>query len=490
MPPISFNSTPNNIRVPFFAAEFDSSRAIRGAQSQPYKALALGQKLEGGQAKIGKPIRVSNKFEAETLFGVSSMLAEIIDYYRRVDNLTELWAIALPDAPAGAKAKATITVEGSAAVSGTLYIYVAGNRLTAAVNAGDDASALHDLIAETVNNSPDTPVSATVDSGAVVLEAKHPGEAFNGLDVRFNYYTGEAFPTGVSITATPFTGGAVNPDVSDAIAAVAGEQFTAFINPYTDDHSLRVIIEDLRRRWGPMVMQEGWLFSAIRGTHGELGEFGGKRNSLHECIIHAHGIPESPWCVAASVAANALYYGNIDPARPFQTLVLTGIHAPAVEDRFSEFPENNQLLYDGISTFTADTDDTVRIGRLITTYKRNERGADDTAYLDLNTGLTLAYLRWDWRNHMMQKFPRHKLGDDGIRLRNRQSIVTPLMAKAECIVKARDWEDRGLIENVDLFKEELVVERNASDPNRLDFLLNPDLINQFIVGAAQIQFYL
>ncbi|MDR1521128.1 MAG: hypothetical protein LBU23_13450 [Planctomycetota bacterium] len=64
------------------------------------------------------------------------------------------------------------------------------------------------------------------------------------------------------------------------------------------------------------------------------------------------------------------------------------------------------------------------------------------------------------------------------------------IAKAECIVKARDWEERGLVENVEQFKDELIVERNASDPNRLDFLVPPDLMNQFIVGAVKIQFYL
>ncbi len=195
--------------------------------------------------------------------------------------------------------------------------------------------------------------------------------------------------------------------------------------------------------------------------------------------------------MAASVAANAMYYGNIDPARPFQTLPLTGILPPQLEDRFADFPENNQLLYDGLSTFTCGTDGVVRIGRLITTYKTNERGADDTSYLDLNTGLTLGYIRWDWRNHMLRKFPRHKLGNDGVKRAAGQAIITPMIAKAECIVKARDWEQRGLVENVDsVFKPNLIVERNASDPNRLDFLLPPDLMNQFIVGAANIQFYL
>jgi hypothetical protein len=38
-------------------------------------------------------------------------------------------------------------------------------------------------------------------------------------------------------------------------------------------------------------------------------------------------------------------------------------------------------------------------------------------------------------------------------------------------------EELGLVENFDQFKTDLVVERNASDPNRLDFLLPPDIIN-------------
>jgi phage tail sheath gpL-like len=51
-------------------------------------------------------------------------------------------------------------------------------------------------------------------------------------------------------------------------------------------------------------------------------------------------------------------------------------------------------------------------------------------------------------------------------------------------------ETLGLVENIEQFKTDLIVERNVQDPNRLDFLLPPDLVNQFIVGAAQIQFRL
>ncbi|XFB08767.1 hypothetical protein AAGT13_20535, partial [Azotobacter salinestris] len=47
-----------------------------------------------------------------------------------------------------------------------------------------------------------------------------------------------------------------------------------------------------------------------------------------------------------------------------------------------------------------------------------------------------------------------------------------------------------LVENIDDFKANLVAERNASDPNRLDLLLPPDLVNQLRIIANKIQFRL
>ena len=55
----------------------------------------------------------------------------------------------------------------------------------------------------------------------------------------------------------------------------------------------------------------------------------------------------------------------------------------------------------------------------------------------------------------------------------------------------RQWEAAGLVESADAFKQGLVVERNATDPNRVDMLLAPtDLVNQVRVLAALISFTL
>jgi phage tail sheath gpL-like len=51
-------------------------------------------------------------------------------------------------------------------------------------------------------------------------------------------------------------------------------------------------------------------------------------------------------------------------------------------------------------------------------------------------------------------------------------------------------EELGLVEGFDQFKADLVVERDALDANRLNFLLPPNLINQLVVTAAKVQFRL
>ncbi len=68
--------------------------------------------------------------------------------------------------------------------------------------------------------------------------------------------------------------------------------------------------------------------------------------------------------------------------------------------------------------------------------------------------------------------------------------MTPSLGKSEALGWFHDMEGRGLIENIAQFKADLVCERSQTDPNRLEWLLSPDLINQLIVMANQIRFRL
>lgn len=188
-------------------------------------------------------------------------------------------------------------------------------------------------------------------------------------------------------------------------------------------------------------------------------------------------------------AAACGYHSAIDPARPLHTLQLVGLVAPKLADRFTR-AQRDALLRDGIATYTADQAGTCHIERSITTYQTDALGIESIAFLDLETVLTLAYLRASLRVRIATKFPRHKLADDGTAYGAGQAIVTPRVIRAEVIALAREWELAGLVEGLDQFVEDLIVERDAGDPNRINALVPPDVVNQFRSFAAAIQFRL
>lgn len=163
--------------------------------------------------------------------------------------------------------------------------------------------------------------------------------------------------------------------------------------------------------------------------------------------------------------------------------------APKEADRFTR-AQRELLLVDGIATFTVDNGGTCRVERTVTTYQTNALGIEDVAYLDLETVTTLAYLRATLRDRIATKFPRHKLADDGTNYGIGQAIVTPSVIRMELIALAREWEEAGLVEQLDQFIGDLIVERDDSDPNRVNALVPPDMVNQFRQFAAAIQFRL
>lgn len=486
---ISFNEIPSNIRVPFVAVEISAENAVQGAVVQPYKMLVIGQRLTAGTVAKHVPTRVTSAARAKTFFGQGSMLAHMLEKLFAVNDFTECWAVALDDDPAGVAASGTLTVTGPATASGTIFIYVGGRRITVGVNSADAQDDIAAAINTAINAAADLSVTSTVLANVVTLTAKHKGAAGNKIDVRLNYNTGEALPAGVAVAVVAMSGGTSNPVLDDAIAALGDVQYNIIVVPYTDAVSLTAIETELADRWGPLRQIEGVAFAADNGDHSALGTLGESRNSPFVSIAPSFGIPNTPWEVAASVAGVAAFYSNIDPARQFRGLALSGILAPATGDRFT-FTERNLLLYDGISSLAADAGGVVRIERLITTYKTNSVGADDPSYLDVMTPLLLGFLRYDFRNYILRKYPRHKLANDGTRYGAGQAIITPKQGKAEAITKFRQWEDLGFVENAEQFKRDLICERNATDPNRLDWLLPVDIVNNFMVGGVKIAFLL
>ncbi len=488
---ISFDLIPNNIRVPGAYTEIDSSQAISGVQLLNMRYLLLGQITADGEAVPEVLVRVTSVAQARTLFGPGSMLALMAEAAIASNNWSDLWCLPLDDSDEGNAAAGHIIFSGPANASGTLALYVAGRPVEVGVDASDTAAAIAAAVVAAVNADDTLPVTAAVNgsnTARVDFAARNAGECGNDIDIRFGYH-GEKLPAGVGTAITAMSGGTGNPNITSALAALGDEWFQILGMPYTDAANLSRLESELDSRFGPLREIEGQAFAAARGTVSTLGTLGNSRNSQFVSIVAATDEPMSPTEKAAETAAIACYYATIDPARPLQTLPYSYCK-PAAESARLDTQERNILLYDGIATTYVDAGGIMRVERLVTTYKTNAAGALDTAYLDVESMFTLMTIRHDWRDRWRRKYPRHKLANDGTRFGDGQAVVTPNVAKAEAVAAFRDWEELGLVENFDQFKADLRAERHPGDPNRLNILLPPDLINGLRVIATKIQFRL
>lgn len=492
---MDFNHIPSNIRVPLFYAEVDNSAAFQFQQN--YRALLIGQRLAAGTVAAGVLAMVSGADQGKTYYGQGAMLARMVEAYRNNDAFTELWCIALDDAGAGVAAAGDITIGGAPTASGTLNVYIAGQRVQVAVSSTDDAADIATALVAAITAAPDLPVTAEVNGGTaeqVDITAKHKGVAGNDIDLRVNYLGllgGESLPAGVTVAITDMSGGTTNPDLANALAALGDEQFDYIVMPYTDTTSLdamRDFMDDTTGRWSYLQQLYGHVYSARTGTVSALDTFGDARNDQHATVFGYNDSPTPPWEAAAMFGAQNAWALSIDPARPLQTLPLIGFKAPPESSRFT-IAERQTLLFSGISTSFIEGG-YVRIERAITTYRENAWGQPDPSYLDVTTLATLAYILRFLRARITQKFPRHKLANDGTRFGAGQAIVTPNIIRAELVAAYAELESMGLVENLDAFKANLIVERDQNDPNRINVLYPPDLVNQLRVFAVLAQFRL
>lgn len=486
---MSFNSVPIDIRVPGQYIEIDNTKALKGLPGMPVKILVIGQKLSSGTAAALTPYLITSVDQAKQLFGTGSQLSHMMEKFKANNTLSEVWAIGQADAGAGVSATGTIVIGGAATVNGTLTVYIGGRRVQASVLTTDTAAQVATKLQAAIAAKTDLPVTATVATSTVTLTARHKGVCANLIDVRVGYYPDEVLPTGLTATVTGLAGGATNPDVNDVLNAIGDEWYTDFVMPYTDTANMAAMETELADRFGPLKMLDGICYVGRSDTHANLITAGDGRNSPHMVTIGAYKSPTPPYEWAASLGAVCSESAKNDPARPVQTLKLTGVLPPSIPHRFI-LEERDLLLRHGIGTFMVDAGGTVLIERAVTGYRQNPFGAADISYLDIETMKTLAYLRYSLRAYIALRYPRYKLADDGTAFSRGQAVVTPKTIRAAIINLFFQWEEQGLVENATQFIEDLIVERDSNDPNRVNALVPPDIINQLRVFAAQIQYVL
>lgn len=496
---IPFTNIPSNLRTPLFFAEFDNSQANTASTTQ--RTLIIGQTLPKSTLPTNVPVLVSSTATVAALAGAGSMLHGQMTAYLANDTAGEVYLLPLSDADSMTAAIGKITVTTPAAATGVISLYIGGIRVQTTVVATDNANTIAAALAAAIESKPDLPVSVVhtgdmVSEGAVVvLAAKNKGAHGNTIDLRLNYLGsagGESTPDSLVLTLTPMAGGAGAPDLAGGLANLQDRTFDFIINPYTDTASLdalKAFLSDSTGRWSYSQQLYGHSFAAQSGTYGQLTAAGELRNDQHASLLGVHHSPTPAhiWS-AAYVGAIAQSLRN-DPGRPLQTLAVNGVLAPPLSSRFT-LTERNNLLHSGISTVTVADDGTVQVENIITTYQTNKYGAEDDSYLQIETLFLLMFVTRYLRTQVTSKFARMKLAADGTRFAAGSAIITPNVIRAELIAQYQTLEFNGYVQDAKGFARGLIVEKSASNPNRVDVLWTGVLINQLRIFAVLNQFRL
>lgn len=499
---ISFSNIPTNLRVPLFFAELDPSKA-NTLSGGIQRALVIGQITSAGTATPNVPVLAVGGLDqnnqvpqAITLGGPGSMLALQASKYRQNDNFGEVWYLPLADDGAAVEATGSLTFTHVATAAGTFNLNVGDVLVAIPVTATMTLANLATALAAAVNANTNLPITAAVDgvtTSKVDFTAKNGGLSMNDVPLVINaggIQAGQQLPAGLTATIVAMANGTTNPSLTAGLAALGSKIFDAVIMGYNDAtslNSLQTFFNDQTGRWAWDQKLYGHGFSAMVGSVGAAQTLGLTRNDQHMSILAENGSLTPHWLWAPAYAATCIVALRADPGRPMQTLVVNGVSAPGPNSAF-DLSDQNTLLWSGISTFSVSDAGIVTLQKVITTYQQNAFGQPDDSYLGIETMYQLMFLLNDLQTFVTSTYPRCKLAANMSVIPPGSFIVTPAQIKQDLIAHYNALCNAGLAQNPAAFAAGIVVEQNAQNPNRVDVLYNPTVMNQLNIFAALVQF--
>lgn len=458
--------------------------------------IPLTQLVVGNGVK-DVPVAVGSLATVKRLAGEGSMLERMAARFFAINPVGVLYVAPLADPPASTAATGSVAVTVAPTDYGVFSLYIAGQRVQVAVSGTDTTTTVAAALAAAINAKTTLPVTAAAASGTVTLTCRWKGSTGNDIVVVPNFggtLAGEVMPLSMAVSVTAMASGAGAPDMTALISNLGEDEYDFCGMPYTDSTSIAAWDSEYGftavGRWGYVRELYGTVFSARRDTYSNLMTWGPTGNSGVISVETVEPTSPSPvWEWSAAYVAQASAALLEDPARPLQTLELTGILPAPRQDRFNK-NEANAMAGVGLAVQQVGPNGYPLIMVEATRWQVNAYGQPDAAYSLVPTLHTLAYLLRRFKAAITSKYPRHKLANDGTKFAAGQAIVTPKVLKAEIISEYRDAEYLGLVENTDAFIAHLIVERDSVNPSRVNVLWPPDVVNGLRIFAVLAQFRL
>ena len=475
-PNISFDNIPASIRKPGKYFEFNTKLAVRTLPTNLQRVIAIGQKMAAGSQLVNTIADIFSDAQAAALFGAGSQMHLLCQACIKANPYVALSAIALDDAGGSVATTDTITVTGPASGPGNLVATINGQDVQINFATGDTATAMAAALVAEIAKIPALPVTAANALGVVTLTAKNKGTQGNQLKVYTALTPLSALAIGVTAAVADGVAGATDPDINTALTTIFAAGHNIIVSAWNDSVNLGKLRTHLDAVSGPLEQRGAIGVYAHTGTMGQATTLAGTLNSGRITGALLATAPQLPLQVAGAYAG--VIASEEDPARPLNTLGLTGILANPLANWLGRVEQEN-CLYNGVTPLEVGPGNRVQIVRAITTYTVDASAVPDVSLLDLTTIRTLEYVRVACRTRISLRFPREKLSER-----------TAAKVRSELLDVLYKLEELEIVELVEANKAGLIVERDSQDANRLDAKIPCDVVNGLHVFAGRIDLLL
>ena len=472
MTDIDFSQIPDDRRTPGVYTEFDTATAVRTLASNPQTVVLLAQRLPSGTYRDNEAVPVFSDGQAATLFGRGSQAHLMVRAAIKAYRYLQLSVMPLDDDnTGGVAATSTLTLTGPSTGTGQNSVWIMGQRVDVATTSGLDVTAMGTRLAAAINANKDLAVTANSAAGVVTLTARNKGTWGNQFSVRATTTV-----PGVTLTAAAGTEGVGDPDISPALAAIFGAGFTVVAVPFSDADSLDALRDFVDDVSGPLEQRGTTGVAGWNGSLATATTLAGDVNEGRITLGWHNGSQLPNGIIAASYAAIIASQG--DPAKPYDDLPVPGLDVTPLSSR----PGKNEIenaLWNGVTPLKVGAGNQVQIVRAISTYTTSADGAADPSLLDITSMRTLDYVRLAINNRIELRFPQQK--------------NTPRVAKAvrsEILNVLYQLEDMEVVENVDQYKDGVIVQSSPTDSGRLNSRIPTNIVSGLHIVASVIEMIL
>ena len=400
----------------------------------------------------------------------------------RAYQYLDLSVLPVPPDEAGVAASGKLELTGTATGAGVVSLTIADTSVAVAAASQDTAQNVLDELAAALNAEQSLPVSATVVTPEDPERRRRAGRSAPLSDPdrqKQGHHRQQDHAVRQLHGSRPdgyrhqkMSGGQKDPDITEALAAVFGADYTLYCLPWAVQEQLTALREHLDKISGPLEQRRATAWLGSTDTLSLCTTLAGQLNSGRISLACLPGSPSLPETLSAAYCAVAA--SEEDPARPLNTLVLTGVAVPPESSRLSR-TEQEVALKNGVTPLEVGPGEVVQIVRAISTYTRNAAGATDISLLDMTTIRTLDYVARTVKERIDLRFPREKL-----------STRTPPKVRSEVLDVLRRLEQLEIVEEVEANAAGVICERDLQDPNRLDCRIPSDVVNGLHVFAGVI----